>query len=142
MDIPEAIEEMDGSIESLEELLNTAYSEADQASDEAGQARCHADSAEDQASYARSSVEDAQSTLDTLKTEFQELKDRLEEMEAADDDDVGGVSDLQKDINKWKTKVMHYHNRGVSVENIAAHLEIGEFLVNRILEAERTKNAA
>ena len=139
MDIPEALDTISESIDNIESQLNTAEEEAGNASGYAYEAKDNAESAETQADYCRSSIEEAQSSLNALREEYQELVKRIDE--DSQGEDSGSASDLQKDIARWKVKVLALKSQGMNLKTIAEHLGIGEFLVSRILELEETKAA-
>ena len=134
MDIPEAVEEMQSHIDELEGYLDTAREEAQSASNYAIEAREQASNSETYADYCVGTVENAMSELSEICQAFRELQDRLEEEEGGEES--AGSSDLQKDIARWKVKVMSWRERGANAKQIAAKLDIGEFLVSRILEME------
>jgi chromosome segregation ATPase len=131
MDIPEALEAISESIDEIESQLSTASDEAGNASSNAYDAKNHAAEAEQQADYCLGSIEEAQGRLSTLRDEYQELVEQIDEGEES-----GSASSLQKDIARWKVKVLALKKGGNSVKVIANHLGIGEFLVSRILELE------
>ena len=136
MDIPELLSALHESIDNAESRVNDAQSQACEASSNAQEARSYANEAEDRADSAYAEAEDALSSLSTMRDELNELQERVDELLAGEETGEG-VSDLQKDINKWKVKVQHLHANGNTHEQIAKHLEIGTFLVSRILELEQ-----
>ena len=138
MDIQELLSEIQESMDTVETELNNARDSAAEASSSAQEAYQYASNAEDEAGAAFSRAEDGLEALGTLREEFAQLQEQVEELLHGEETGEG-VSSLQKDINKWKTKVLHVraNNPSISAEKIAAHLEIGEFLVSRILELEQ-----
>lgn len=145
MDIPELISEMDRSIDAIENELASAEEEAGNASSSANEASNYATSAEEYADDAVRRVNDAQEALSTLRDEFSQLVEQVEALIAKGTDaeairENPAHSDLQRDMNKHKEKVLRLHNAGANVRQIAQKLGIGEFLVSRILES--TQKAA
>jgi len=138
MDITELLSELDSSIDTVEEHMNDAQNNAGEASGAAREAYQSASEAEDRADAAYSSAEEGLSAISTLREELSQLQEQVEELLRGEETGEG-VSDLQKDINKWKVKVLaiNANNPGISIEKIATHLEIGEFLVSRILELNK-----
>lgn len=146
MDIPQLISEIDRSIDMIESQLNEAESEANSARSYAEEASGYASSAEEYAGNAESQVEEAQGALSTLRDEFSQLVEQVEALMAKGTDaeqirENPAHSDLQRDMNRYKEKVMRLHNAGANVRQIAQKLEIGEFLVSRILERESAQAA-
>ena len=141
MDIPEALDAISKSIDEIESYLSTAEDEARSASSNAYDAKASADEAETQADECIRSIESAQSSLNTLHDEYNELVERIDE--DSQGEESGSASSLQKDIAKYKVKVLSLRSRNssVTVKAIAEHLGIGEFLVSRILELETTQAA-
>jgi chromosome segregation ATPase len=139
MDIPEALEAISESIDEIESQLSTAEDEARNASSHAYDAKGSAEEAETQADYCIGSIEEAQGSLSTLRDEYQELVERIDE--DSQGEESGSASSLQKDIARHKVKVLNLKKKGHSVKTIAKHLEIGEFLVSRILELEDSQVA-
>jgi len=142
MDITELLSELDSSIDTVEEHMNDAQNNAGEASGAAREAYQSASEAEDRADAAYSSAEEGLSAISTLREELSQLQEQVEELLRGEETGEG-VSDLQKDINKWKVKVLAINakNPSVSVEKIATHLGIGSFLVSRILEMNASEAA-
>ena len=140
MDIPEALDAISESIDNIESQLSTAEEEARSASSNAYDAKNNAESAEQQADYCTGSIEEAQGSLNTLRDEYNELVKRIDE--DSQGEESASASDLQKDIARWKVKVLALKSQGMNLKTIANRLEIGEFLVSRILELETTQAAA
>ena len=140
MDIPEALDAISESIDNIESQLSTAEEEARSASSNAYDAKNNAESAEQQADYCTGSIEEAQGSLNTLRDEYNELVERIDE--DSQGEESASASDLQKDITRWKVKVLALKSQGMNLKTIANRLEIGEFLVSRILEMETTQAAA
>ena len=139
MDIPEALDAINESIDNIDSQLGTAEGEAGNASSYAYDAKSAAESAEQQADYCIGSIEEAQSSLNALREEYQELVKRIDD--DSQGEESGSASDLQKDIARWKVKVLALKSQGMNLKTIAEHLGIGEFLVSRILDLEETKAA-
>ena len=129
-------------IDTLESEITTAHEEAQNAASCAEDASSQAYEAHQQAEYCQSTLDDAQDSLRALREAVDELPDEDEESTAHESST--GSSDLQKDIAKWKDKVLKVHktNSQLSVEKIAEHFEIGTFLVSRILEIATSEKAA
>lgn len=140
MDIQKLMYELQLSIESVESELCNARSNAEEAAQSARDSYQYASNAEDEAERAESDVSSALDALRTLQDEFSQLREQVDDL-LKEEGDPGG-SALQKDINKWKTKVLHLHINGNKPAQIAAQLEIGEFLVSRILELNKEDKAA
>jgi ElaB/YqjD/DUF883 family membrane-anchored ribosome-binding protein len=138
MDIQELMNELQSSIENAQSEIQNVINNADEAAGDAREAQSYASNAEDEAERASSDANDALQALGTLQDEFSQLRELVDDL-LKEEGDPGG-SDLQKDINKWKAKVLQIRAKHPSATpaTIAKHLEIGEFLVSRILELNKT----
>lgn len=147
MDIPDLIHEIDQSLDTIESELGSAEQEASHASGYANEASSYAAAAEEYADNAVRRVNDAQEALSTLRDEFSQLVEQVEALIAKGTDaeaikENPAHSDLQRDMNKHKEKVLRLHNEGANTRQIAQKLGIGEFLVSRILESTQAAKVA
>ena len=129
MNVQELLVEITEKIDQIERDAIEGRDAAQYASSYARDAMNEASNAEDNADNAEREANNVLETVEELREQINELEERLQE-----EGSESGGSSLQKDMNKWKTKVLKVHQDGANPEQIASKLDIGVFLVKHILE--------